>query len=49
MSEIRQRFSVNVEYHLMPEGGAVAAEEGAVSTQDKVPVPGCETRTIPNP
>jgi len=28
--------SANVEFHLMPKGGAVAAKEGTVSTKDKV-------------
>lgn len=40
MFEIRQHFSVNVEFHLMQEGGAVAAKEGAVSTEEKVPIAG---------
>lgn len=38
MFEIQQHFSANVEFHLMHEGGAVAAKEGAVSTEDKVPI-----------
>lgn len=38
MFEIQQHFSANVEFHLMHEGGAVAAKEGAVSTKDKVPI-----------
>lgn len=35
-----QHFSANVEFHLMPEGGAMAAKEGAASTEDKVPIVG---------
>ena len=38
--EIRQRFSANVEFHLVHEGGAVAAKEGALSTEDKVRIAG---------
>lgn len=38
MFEILQHRSVNVEFHLMLEGGATAAKEGAVSTEDKVPI-----------
>lgn len=40
MFEIWQHFSVNVEFHLMHEGGAMAAKEGAVPTEDKVPITG---------